>query len=404
MEKELEQLMRVQGELKATLAELVAKDSKVHADAIKRDELEKMKTELVEKLELVQKQVAESKMPKDTDEKASAKGLIKFMKAVKSKDAEYLKAQTEGTPADGGLAVPAGMANYILGYLRDLSTIVPKCSVLEHAATDGNVKTIPRWLTGINAAWYLEAGVRAAGTFHIAQATSTLRMLGALISDTEELSADNIVSLDNAMAAEVKLAIDNELERVVLAGDVAGLGDPFNGILYVAGTSSVSQAGGSIGYKDLINLWNNPNVLQRYAVGAEWYMNRRVLAKILDIVDGFGRPIWNMNALDNGVKMSILGSPLNISDQIPNTFGAGGDKGAIVYGNYKNVVIGQKAGDTGIRVDYSNTAIITNTVPGGTVTENAFQQYLNMWRFNTRRSVVVAVPAGFSVMTSVTVV
>ena len=93
--------------------------------------------------------------------------------------------------------------------------------------------------------------------------------------------------------------------------------------------------------------------------------------------------------------MSLLGAPLNLSDAIPNTLGTGGNKSALIYGNYKYVIIGNKGGNEGIWIDYSNQAVISSDA--GAITENAFTQYLNMWRFNTRRSVVVAVPEAFSV-------
>lgn len=403
MNEQVETLMKAVTDLKGLMADLTVKSGKLETDAIKRDELEKMKADFLAQLETVQKDLAKSKMVKPDAEKKSAAGLIRFMKAVKAKDIEYIKAQSEDANADGLYTVPQGLANYILGVLTDDTTVVPKCTAFPHGPTDGFVKKIPTWLTGVTAGWYAEEGVRTLSAFTFSQVTSTLKMMGALISDSEELSADNIVALDNAMAVEVKRAIDYELERVILAGDVTGAGDAFNGVLYASGTKSVSQAAATLGYKDLIGIWNNPDVKIAYKRGAEWYMNQTVFGKVLEIVDAFGRPIWQATPLTDGVKMSILGAPLNLSDAIPNTFGADSDKSAIIYGNFKNVIVGNKAGDTGIKVEYSNTAVIASTAPAGTVTENAWQQYLNMWRFNTRRSVVVAVPAAFSVMTSVVV-
>ena len=92
--------------------------------------------------------------------------------------------------------------------------------------------------------------------------------------------------------------------------------------------------------------------------------------------------------------MSMFGDPLNISTTILNTVGTDNNRSAIFYGNYKNVAIGSKGGDTGIAVDFTTTAVISSGVE---VATNLWTQDMTGWRFVMRRGIVVVNPLAFSV-------
>jgi HK97 family phage major capsid protein len=140
-------------------------------------------------------------------------------------------------------------------------------------------------------------------------------------------------------------------------------------------------------------------VLEQYRTGAEWYMNRVGLGLCLNILDLQNRPIFfiGMNDGNSNVGMTMLGSKVDLSSQIGSAYGVGLDETNIIYGNYKYVLLGEKAGANGIQVAVSNSAV-SGVGAQGYVGQNAFMQDETWYRFVLRRSVIVAVEEAFSVL------
>jgi HK97 family phage major capsid protein len=162
------------------------------------------------------------------------------------------------------------------------------------------------------------------------------------------------------------------------------------GIVNAVGTKNVNMLGDSLVYGDVANLWNDPQVLEPYKAGSEWFMNRTAFGLILNLVDDNGRPVWNMSNIDGVPMTTILGDKVNFCSQMTTATTSN-----IIHGNPKYVILGQKAGDSSIAVDVSNSAIISS---GGTVTENLWTQDETGYRFVLRRSIVVSIPEAYSKM------
>ena len=376
MDVQMESLMKQVNDMQGLLATLAKEkghdDGQVNADAIKRDELEKMKTAILEEMD---KKLAVSKKPEDPENgKDKLIPFGKWLLAVKQNDHEILKASmTEGTPAQGGYTVPTGHDTEIYGALNDPATVIAKCTPYPHGAMDGYTKNIPKWLTDLTVAWVDEEGTKNYTKPTLQRKQSILHKMAAIVTFTDEYLADDTSNITQQVSKLVGENFNVELERIVLAGNTGG-GDPFMGIGYDTGVNAQAQAGANLAYSDLVNIINYA-LLEKYHIGAELYMTRAVLSLIMNLVDGSGRPLWNIQSISGKMQNMCLGIPINISSQCVAT--------QIIYGNFKNVLIGYKTGGAGagIQVDVSNSAVDAASANYWTTDQTGY-------RFVMRRSVV----------------
>lgn len=381
MDVQLETIMKQVADMQGLLATLAEKngqkESKPDTDAIHKDELEKMRVSILDDME---KKIAISRIPIVTpdEEKKSAGFFSKWLLAVKRNDHEFLKgAMTEGTPAQGGYVVPTGQETEIFGALNNPATIISKCTMYPHGQMDGYTKNIPKWLTDLTVAWVDEETEKATTKPTLEQKQSILKKMFAVITFSDEFLADNISNMAQRVATLVGENFNVELERSVLAGNT----DPFLGIGYVSGTNAYPQAAANLDYQDLVNIINYA-LIEKYHVGAELYMTRATLSLIMGLVDGSNRPLWNLQTINDKMKNFCLGVPINISSQTVST--------QIIYGNFKNVLLGYKAGGVGagIQVDVSNSATDADSV-------NYWTKDMTGYRFVMRRGVLVVNPEAF---------
>ena len=364
--------------LLATLAKTNGQDDGIpKADAIKRDELEKMKTDLLDEMD---KKMAASKAPIESDDDKKKKDfkLGEWLLAVKNKDHTYLKTyMSEGTPAQGGYVVPEGQDTEIYGALSSPATVISKCTLFPHGQPDGFTKNIPKWLTDITVRWVDEAGVKYTTKPTLTNKESILKVMYAMIPFTDEFLADNTANMTQKVSERVGIGMNVELERSVLAGNT----DPFVGIGYAVGTNAVAQLGANLTYTDLINIVNYA-LIEEYHNGGELFMTRAGWSLCMGLVDGAGRPLYNITSINGAIARTVLGVPVNISSRVVAT--------QIIYGNLKHVLLGYKAAGAGagIRVDVSNSAIDADAT-------NYWTQDMTGYRFNMRRSVIVVNPEAF---------
>jgi HK97 family phage major capsid protein len=393
MEK-LDAVLSTVDELKKSLAVLAEKSGVVQADAIKKDELEKMKDDI---LLGVEKKLTESKMPKPSEEKKPAMKLAEFLIKAKmnhsSVSDHFLKtAMTEGTPAQGGYVVPTEYSDMILGALNNDSLVVNRFTPIIH--NYGFTKQLPKWLTDLTVYWVAEASAKTVSKPTLSYSNSVLKKICAIITASDEFIQDEISGMEQHLANLVAQNIAIELERLGFIGDVSGLGDPFNGVSKST-PNSANQIGAHISYADIVALVNNASMLEIYRQGAEITCNRSMLGGIMGIVDGAGRPIWNLQLDSNGKLVNtVLGIPITLATSITNTCSTGGAKSMVFYGNPKNIMMGKKAGNEGIELLVSQHGVIGTS----TISENLFQQDETAYRFVMRRSIVVPVGGAFTVI------
>lgn len=381
MDVQMDAIMKQVADMQGLLATLATENGQKggipNADAIKRDELEKMKTEL---LEAMDKKMAPSKAPAETDEEKKMKDFEfgKWLLAIKNGDHAYLKTYMEmGTEAQGGYVVPTGQDTEIYGALNNPATIISKCTMYPHGQMDGHTKNIPKWLTDLTVAWIAEHTAKYTTKPTLTRQQSILLKMYAMIPFTDEFLADNTANMTQKVSERVGIGMNVELERSVLAGNT----DPFVGIGYAVGTNAVAQLGANLTYTDLINIVNYA-LIEEYHNGGELFMTRAGWSLCMGLVDGAGRPLYNITSINGAIARTVLGVPVNISSRVVAT--------QIIYGNLKHVLLGYKAAGAGagIRVDVSNSAIDADTT-------NYWTQDMTGYRFNMRRSVIVVNPEAF---------
>jgi len=377
LEAIMTQVKEMQG-LLATLAKTNGQDDGiVKADAIQKAELEKMKADLLDEMD---KRMAASKAPIETDEDKKKKDFKfgEWLLAIKNKDHAYLKTYMEmGTDAQGGYVVPTGQDTEIYGALNNPATIIAKCTMYPHGQMDGHTKNIPKWLTDLTVRWVAEHTAKYTTKPTLDQKQSILLKMYAMIPFSDEFLADNTANMTQQISTLVGENMNVELERSVLAGNT----DPHVGIGYAVGTNAVAQIGLNLTYTDLINITNNA-MLEKYHTGAELYMTRAGWGLCMGLVDGNGRPMFNISSINGAISRTVLGIPVNISSQTVAT--------QIIYGNFKNVLIGYKSAGAGagIQVDVSNSAVDGDST-------NYWTQDMTGYRFVMRRGVLVVNPEAF---------
>lgn len=405
---QLDALIKQQMDLLATLKadadkNGTDKDGKAKQDTLEKEKTEKMTDALIKSLEARGLFKQEKKMIYGGDgELKSGEERVSFGKWVAmcvaghpaiAKD-YYEKLIVSGlTEAQGGYLLPTGYDNNIIGALNDSPTIVQKCTRYPQAE---RTKNIPRWLTDLTIAWVAEAGEKGLTKSTWTRVQSVLAKMYAVIPFSDEFLEDDPTNAKGGVTGLVGENMGVELERLALVGTTVG-GDQFNGVYYATGVNSVVQAGNSLSYDDIIDIWNHASVLEKYRGKPEWYLNRRVLGFVLKLKDNNNRPLANItNAFDKPSPIvTMLGDKVNLSSQIPNTMGLNSTSTTIIYGDYKYILLGEKKGKGGIAMTVSNSAVGTTSGGLGAITENAFMQDEIWLRFVLRRSVVVAIPAAF---------
>ena len=410
MDERIDQILRTVEELQKKLIAVTAErgqnNGNVKGDFIHMAEFEKMKADIQTKLEEELKAIRlSSKAPLDNEEierKARLGGMKTFgelLMTVKDGNRNNIlkTSMSEGTDAQGGYTVPQEWDSGILGFLNDNATILPKLTKITQGTLTRN---LPKWLTDLTVTWTAEGIAKTTTKPTLESKTSTLKKLAAIVSFTDEYLEDDISDIASLVIRLVGENMAVELERVALTGDVTGLTDPFNGILYATGTNTVNQVGALLAYSDLSATWNNQNVLEKNRVGAEWTMNRAAFGKVMGMVDANGRPLWNIQSINGRMVNTLFGDTINISNTLLNTYtlGGGTNETAIIYGNLRNVIMGQRRGNTGIKTNVTNQGIISSST---SVSINLWQQDETGYRFVRRNSIVVANPEAFSVLLGV---
>lgn len=389
------QVADMQGLLSTLVAKNGVENGTAQMDAIYKDELAKMKVDIMENID---KKFTESKLPQKTEEE-ELEPLNKFLCKVKTNDPSLIKtAMSEGTGAQGGYTVPTGYDSQIYGAIYNAATVVSKCTPYPHGKSDGFTKKIPRWLTGVTISNTDEAGVKGITKPTLSQPESVLKKMTAIVVMTDELIQDNISSLDKKVAKMVGRAIANEQERQILVGNT-GAGDPFMGVGYAVGVGAVAQIAAGLGFADFVKLLNT-SMLEIYHNGAEMYMNRAVYGLTMGLLDANNRPLFNILTINEKMRPNVLGVPINISSHIPSTLAPNSNRSLILYGNWENIILGHKQGGVGagIQVSVSTQGIISTAT---NVTINLWTQDETGFRFVKRHSVVVIVPGAFVKLTGV---
>lgn len=312
-------------------------------------------------------------------DEAEAKGFLDLARAVLTKDPS-VKAMTEGTDNAGGYLVPDE-------YVATLIRVIEQYGVARRSATivpmTRHELNLPSLTAGVTVYWPGEASAITESQPTLGNVGLVAKKLAALVPVSGELMEDSSIALANLLATIVGEAMAAEEDRVAFAGKTAA-NDPFDGILYASGVTSVVMATGDTDFADV-----NANYLADLAAavtsgaasGAKFYMHRTVFNVVRKLKDTQNNYIY---APAGGLQPStIWGYPFELVEQMPALSASGVSKPFIAFGNLRNLVIGDRKRMT---VDAS--------------IHYQFHKDLTYLRFMERIAVRVGVPSAFAVLTT----
>lgn len=311
---------------------------------------------------------------------------IEFAKAAWFDDKSAIAAiaekqgMNETNDPDGGFLVPAEFRPTLVrlvevfGLARRFATVIPMRRL---------EMEIPK-LTQSVAVFWIDEGQQITETRpQFGNVKLVAKKLAALVPVTGELMEDSTIPIANLIATLFAEQIAFEEDRVVLTGDVAGAGDPFNGVLGDPGTTLVVMGAGLTAFTDVTadDLADMTTAITRSAsTGARFYMHRtvwNVVRKLKSTVDGhyiYAQP-------SGGVPGTIWGFPYELTDVMPAITDSAADTPFIIFGNLRHVYIGDRRRMT-----------MAQSTHVGFTTDQIFLRVIQ------RTAVTVALPEAFAVL------
>lgn len=323
--------------------------------------------------------------------------MVKFIKAVYSKDAETLasfKALNEGTNSAGGYIVPQEFSAEVNRIVEDFG-LVGKLARKIPMATD--TMNVPRLGSSV-AIYYPGEGAAGTASQPVFENVQLLAKTAVgLTPMTNELLADANVDVVNLLV---------ELFAEALAGDLddqglAGSGSPFTGLLEDANINVVDAPTGEDTFAEAANPDNLRDMIAKikpWALqGAAFIMHRSVWSIIQkkkastggDYFVSAANPILMPNNAEQGYPNAIAGTiwgyPIYLSDKMPSTSAV--STKFILFGNLKHLYYGTREG---MSVSISEHATVGS--------DNLFEQNMSAVRVTQRQAIAVGLPAAFSVL------
>lgn len=360
-------------------------------DALIKTIMEQMGKAGFRKVDPVQKMVWARNGEKFVGDDAQVSvGFSKFLKAVLNKDTAFLEkvsskaasGESEGVNADGGYAVPTDYAAEIIklerqsAIARQLARIFP----MGHLT-----RNIPAELAKPLVYWTAEVTEPTLSKGTLSNITQTAKKLIAIVPFSDELLDDNVVQYDSFIAEVIASEMGRAEDQVAFVGDVSGASDPFNGIYFTSGVGSVSVAGSSLKFGDIVNLLMTPK--SPYRLRGQFVLSPAALTKVMKLVDDQNRPIWVMPQDAN--PGTIYGKKYSESDMIPSTLGTqrtNGANTAILFGAFDGLWISPRGGYT---VKASDSASDSSG-------KSAFTKDETWFKFRRREAITVANPEAFA--------
>lgn len=148
---------------------------------------------------------------------------------------------------------------------------------------------------------------------------------GTILVTLEELQ-DSAWDLDAFIGDVFGQRLYRGLAKYVSQGSSAGA---FVSYLSGAVSGATSAAGASIGYADVLALWNSLD--PAYESNSTWVMNSTTRGQLMGVMDGYGRPLFIPN-VNGGAFDQILGRPIVLDQSLPNV-GLGSK--SLVLGDFK---------------------------------------------------------------------
>lgn len=239
----------------------------------------------------------------------------------KNSDLVELRAQSEGTPSEGGYLVPDGFRMKLVDRMKAFGGIANDAETL--VTSSGNPMEYPTCDDTANVGEIVAEGNTFAGGADIVFGTVTLGAYKYMAGGGSNLPLRVSVELLQDSAFDVQSFVASKLgeriARIQATHLVTGSGSSQPKGLIHGKTPVTPAAGTGIVYDDLITFIHS--VDPAYRNGARWAFNDQSLAMIKKLKDSHGDPIWRPADADMGTTTGggvLLGYPVTIDQAFPD--------------------------------------------------------------------------------------
>lgn len=260
---------------------------------------------------------------------------------------------TEGTPADGGYAVPPDFRNEIWKKVMGEASLLSYC---DQQTSSSNALTFPidestPWQAtgGVRVNWTAEGAKIAESKVALGEQTIKLEKIAALLPVTEELLEDApaVSRYINSRVPEVMgFAINNAIINGTGTGQPAGV---MGSAALVTANHEASQAADTVTFKNIVSMWARMHA--RGKNRAIWLMNPIVSEQLMTLAfpgAGTAVPVYMPpSGLSGSPYATLLGRPVIESE----VCAALGDKGDILLLDLSQYIAVTKT--IGMRADVS---------------------------------------------------
>lgn len=311
-----------------------------------------------------------------------AKEFIDFTKAAFTKDTAALtelynaKDMTVGTDSEGGYLVPDDWRAVLIrlvevyGVARQFATVIPQ---------NRSEMVMPKLTTGVAVYWIDEAASITSTQPVFGELRMLAKKMAAIVPITSELLEDSAIGIANLLATLFAEAVAQEEDRVVLAGDVAGASDPFDGVLFESGVNEITMAAGSTDFADVTadHLADmSAQITAAASAGARWFLHRTIFNIVRKLKDSQGNYIYQAPA--GNQPGTIWTYPYTLTDVMPALAATAVDTPFLAFGNLRHHYIGDRRQMTMAQSIHAN-----------------FANDRTLLRMTHRISSAVAIPAAF---------
>lgn len=259
----------------------------------------------------------------------------------------------EGVGADGGFAVPTEFRSTLLRNVLDSSILLNRCQQIPMATNSVEIPTIKETTRAAGTVYGGVQVYRVGEGQAISDSKPTfskvrlqLVKLAAVAYVTSELLEDSPITMEPLLTSMFSEAIAFQVDDDILHGTGAG---SFMGVLnapaLVSQAKENNQVAATINTQNVLKMWSR--LKSRSQGNALWVANQAAFPQLAQLaleVGAAGAPAGLLQTATNGVTGSpirtLLGAPLILTEHCS----ALGTKGDIVLGDYRQYLIGQKAG------------------------------------------------------------
>lgn len=277
------------------------------------------------------------------DSNTQANQFVDYMRDMWNHGGMQGRAMNEGTAADGGTIVPEEFVPTLLRFIETYGVTRQYARVIPMAREE---MRFPKLTNGVAVYWPGENAAINESQPSFGDVLLKAKKLAALVPASSELVEDSVIAIATLLASLVGEAMGKEEDRVAFMGDITGLSDPFDGVLFDSTVQSVVMDSGDTLYSDLnadYLLSMTTAIPTSATAGARYFFHRTVFNIVRTLKDQQGNYIFNPPA--GTVPGTIWGYPYTLVETMPTTavlLANQPDTPFVIFGNLQNLYFGDR--------------------------------------------------------------